>query len=176
MKRGWSAFFALLGVLMAPALAQERMVSTDWGPFKFLIGDWVGQGTGQPGEASGGFSFSFELQGRILVRRNYAEYPAAKDHPAFRHDDLMVLYADSPGPAIRAVYFDNEGHTIYYHVALNDDQKTLTFQSDPVAGQPRFQFVYHKVDEQRMTFEFNIAPPNKPDAFAKYVGGEVRKK
>ena len=33
-----------------------------WGSIRFLVGDWVGEGSGNPGEGSGFVSFRFDLE------------------------------------------------------------------------------------------------------------------
>ena len=70
-------------------------------PLRFLLGDWQAAGGGRPGEASGGFTFAPSLQGRVIVRTNYAQYPATADKSSSRHDDLMVLYATESGDSAR---------------------------------------------------------------------------
>lgn len=177
--------FLLIALIAFPQFAnagQKTNSAAQWEPFKFLIGDWMGEGTGKPGEASGGFSFQFDLQSKILVRRNYAEYPATAERAAFRHDDLMIIFEDPSNPAggdgskFRAVYFDNEGHVINYRVSFADSGSTLSFVSDPAASQPRFKFTYRKTSESKMSFEFDIAPPGKPEEFSKYLSGDLRRK
>jgi hypothetical protein len=96
---------------------QSTKEGDNWEPFRFLIGEWTGKGSGSPGEAGGAFSFSFDLEEKILVRRNRADYPATKEKPAYSHTDLMVIYKE--GPATRAIYFDNEGHIINYAVTVS---------------------------------------------------------
>src|SRR5262249_15309755 len=90
-----------------PPLAKELEA------LRFLLGDWRGEGGGQPGQAAGDFSFTPTLQGRVVVLKSFADYPATADKPAYRHDDLMVLYAGEAG-GLRADYYDNEGHLIHY--------------------------------------------------------------
>jgi hypothetical protein len=164
-------------VLLAAHSAGQQSKDQSWDAWRFLLGDWVGEGDGQPGQASsGGFSFAFDLQGKVLVRRNHAEYAATGDRPAFRHDDLMVIYDDSRGKGKRAIYFDNEGHVINYEVTVSQDLKTLTFIGDTPATGPRFRFIYNKVTDDALRFRFDIAPPGKPDAFTKYIEGTARRK
>ena len=158
------------------ASAQQSKEAPNWDAFRFLIGEWVGEGTGAPGEASGGFSFSFDLEGKILVRRNRADYPATKDKPAYSHTDLMVIYQEPEGQATRAIYFDNEGHIIRYAVSLSKDQAILTFLSDPSPSAPRFRFTYNKATNDSMTFQFDIAPPGNSEAFSKYLEGTLHRK
>jgi len=164
-------------VLLAAPSAGQQSKDHSWDAWRFLLGDWVGEGDGQPGQASaGGFSFAFDLQGKVLVRRNHAEYAATSDRPAFRHDDLMVIYDDSRGTGKRAIYFDNEGHIIDYTVTVSQDLKTLNFVGDTPATGPRFRFTYYKVADDALRFRFDIAPPGKPDAFTKYIEGTPRRK
>lgn len=154
--------------------AQQSKEVANWDAFRFLLGEWVGEGAGAPGEATGSFSFSFDLEGKILIRRNRADYRATKDKPAYSHTDLMVIYQEPEGA--RAIYFDNEGHVIHYVVSLSQEQTTITFLSDPSPTSPRFRFTYNKVKNDRMTFQFDVAPPGKPDAFSRYLGGPLRRK
>src|SRR5438132_13192855 len=104
--------------LTASALAPSQ-TKNDWEALQYLVGEWVGEGGGSPDEGSGGFSFTSELQGQIVIRKNWAQYPATKDRPAFRHDDLMILYRQ--GDRVRAEYFDNERHVIRYAVQFSPD-------------------------------------------------------
>lgn len=161
-------------LVFATPLSAQSKEPANWDAFRFLIGEWVGEGAGAPGEATGGFSFSFDLEGKILVRRNHADYPATKDKPAYSHTDLMVIYQEPEGT--RAIYFDNEGHVIHYAVSMSKDQTTLTFLSEPTPSAPRFRFTYNKAKNETMTFQFDMAPPGKPDAFSKYLEGSLRRK
>ena len=140
-----------------------------WGPVEYLVGDWTGEGGGGPGQGSGSFSFRPDLQGKILVRKNRAEYPATKERAAFVHDDLMVVYRDTPEAAPRAIYFDSEGHTIRYEVQAQPDGGEVVFVSGPEPSAPRYRLTYTRVDQDRVKIKFEIAPPGHPDQFATYI-------
>jgi hypothetical protein len=133
------------------------------------VGDWTGEGGGGPGQGSGSFSFKPDLQGKILVRKNRAEYPATKERAAFVHDDLMVVYRDTPEAAPRAIYFDSEGHTIRYEVQAQPDGGEVVFVSGPEPSAPRYRLTYTRVDQDRVKIKFEIAPPGHPDQFATYI-------
>jgi len=168
-------FLLLLVPVPVRSLQQSAKEGDNWEPFRFLIGEWTGKGSGSPGEAGGSFSFSFDLEEKILVRRNRADYPATKEKPAYSHTDLMVIYKE--GPVTRAIYFDNEEHIINYVVTVSKDVPTrVTFLSDISASAPRFRFVYSKINNDNMIFQFDIAPPGKPDAFARYLEGSLVRK
>src|ERR1700733_8662353 len=91
----------LLGV--ASLLAQPSNTDPRWTPLSFLMGEWIGEGGGAPGHGEGGFSFRRDQDGRILIRKNYANYPATKDQPAHSHTDLMIIYQDPPETKLRAI-------------------------------------------------------------------------
>jgi hypothetical protein len=138
------------------------------------MGEWVGEGTGAPGEGTGGFTFSYDLQNTVLVRKNYANYPATKDRPAFTHDDLMIVYQESG--KTRAIYFDNEQHVINYSVTVSSDSGSIVFVSDAVPSTPRFRLTNTKMSTDKMAITFEIAPPGKPEAFTRYIEAVARRK
>ena len=140
-------------------------------PVEFLIGDWIGEGSGSPGQGGGSFSLSYDLDRKILVRRNVSEYPAANGRPAAHHEDLMIVYPESP---LRAIYFDNEGHVIHY--AVHAQANGVQFISEPSKKEPRFRLTYTKQDEGAVLIDFAIAPPGQPEGFKSYVAGTVHRK
>jgi hypothetical protein len=166
----------ILGLSATDSFAQQSPTVPNWDAFRFLVGDWVGDGAEVPGNATGGFSFTFDLQGQVLVRKNYANYPATRDRPAFSHDDLMVVYQEPGGKQSKASYFDSEGHVIQYVVNFSEDRGTLTFLSDPMPAAPRFRLSYIKKEPDVLALQFDIAPPGKPEAFSKYISATARRK
>jgi hypothetical protein len=136
-------------------------------PFTFLIGEWEAAGSGQPGASLGTAVFSRGLQGRVILRTSYAEYPPADGNGGSRHDDLMVIYVGDGG-AVRADYYDNEGHVIRYAVESPAAGRAV-FSSDPAGGGPRFRLSYKLQADGGLDGEFEIAPPGAPDAFKSYL-------
>lgn len=144
----------------------------DLASLQFLVGDWVADP--RPGGDSGHFEFRFELQDRILVRRNHAEIIATKDRPAGTHDDLMVVFRESPQAVIRADYFDSEGHVIRYLVEVVAE-KRATFVSEESAGAPRFRLSYVALPDSGLRGKFEVAPPEKSAGFAPYLDWTARR-
>src|SRR5689334_18745322 len=66
-------------ILLAMAACLFAQSPPNWDRWQFLIGDWVGEGGGEPGQGAGAFSFRLDLEGRVLVRKNRSDYPEAKD-------------------------------------------------------------------------------------------------
>lgn len=152
-------------------LASAATAADDWGPVQFLIGNWAGEGTGQPGSGSGSFSLLPDLQGKVLVRKSFAEYPAANGRPATRHDDLMVIYRHPESGALRAMYYDSEGHVIAYMVKAVEGG--VAFVSDSPPDQTRYRLTYLTASKDRTRIKFEIAPPGKD--FAQYLEATVRR-
>ncbi|HJV21393.1 MAG TPA: hypothetical protein VJ570_01800 [Holophagaceae bacterium] len=138
-----------------------------------LEGEWVGEGSGRPGEGSGGCTFRPDLGGRTFVRRNWAEYPAAQGRPAFRHEDLLVVGATPKG--LQAVYWDNEGHRIDYAVT-SPEPGVVLFLGEIQPGAPRFRMTYRCVGKDGLALRFEIAPPGQPEAFKTYLEAKLRRK
>jgi hypothetical protein len=159
-------------------LACWRVPATEaiWDDWKALLGDWVGvDSAGKPGKASDGCcSFSLDLQGKVILRKNHAEYPASEDRPAAVHDDWMVLFRR--GVAVRAFYYDSEGHEINYAASFDAKEKAWRFLSDPLADTPRYRLTYTQVSPQHLKLKFEVAPPGKPDAFQTYIEAALQKR
>lgn len=147
----------------------------NWNDWQYFLGEWMGEGSGESGKGSGGFHFEFDLQNRILVRKNFAEYPPSKGKPAYRHDDLIVIYQEPEEP-FRATYWDNEGHVIHYTVEFSQDKNSLIFLGDILPSAPRFRFTYTKMGDDTLSIKFEIAPPGKPEEFAPYIEATAQRK
>jgi hypothetical protein len=149
-------FLLLLGF----ATCLSAQTPDPWKQLQFLTGEWVGEGSGSPGDGAGGCSFDFDLQRKVMIRKNYAVYPT------FRHDDLMVVYLDPESKAVKAIYFDNEGHVIHYTVEPGPD--SVKFVSE------QYRMTYRKTGDNKLSLDFDMAPPGKP--FSNYIHATLRKK
>jgi dienelactone hydrolase len=155
-QKRWALGLELHHHVAGPAAAPS---AADWGPLQFLVGNWSGDGGGQPGQGSGTFSFTSDLQGGVLVRKSFAEYPAGGGKPASRHDDLTIVYRDQSSHSLRANYFDNEGHAIPYTIAASADGAVFISEASP--STPRFRLTYTSTAPDALRIKFEIAPPGK---------------
>lgn len=137
---------------------------------RFLMGEWVADGP--DATASGHFELTPDVQGKILIRHNHADYPAAKNRPAVNHDDLMVIY---PEGETKAIYFDSEGHVIRYVMQAGAPGE-VTFVSEPVRGTPRFRLSYKKLPDGRLGGKFELAEPGKTEEFKTYLEWTAKRK
>lgn len=153
-----------------PASSPAAAPAADpWAPVRFLLGDWIGEGSGEPGQGSGWTRFKFDLEGRIIRRINHAEYPPKPgEAKGTVHDDRMTLFPENG--ALKAIYFDNEGHVIRYLVSA--EKENAVFTSEPGPG-PRFKLVYHPLPDGRLRLDFFIAPPG--GSFKPYLGALLKR-
>ncbi len=169
-----TAMFVLAALVFAGPQAPAQKPDV-WAPYRFLVGTWTGAAKGQPGNTMGTATFAFELDGRILVRKSRTEVPASARGPAYVHEDRLVVFREAPGQPMRAIYWDNEDHTIEYDVSAAPDGKVVTLVSKAQPSTQRFRLVYTQLDSSRVDVKFEMAPPGSPDAFTVYLEGVTRK-
>jgi len=153
--------------------AQTEPKSDPWSSWRFLVGEWIS--SPDPSGSTGGVTFSMDLNEKILLCRNHAEYPASEKSPAINYQNLGVIYHEGDKP-VQASFFDNEGHVIRYVAQFNKAEDTLALTSDAVASAPRFRLSYIKLGGDSLKVNFDIAPPGQPDTFMPYRTGVIRKK
>jgi len=74
---------AIAAALSVCAMAAQPSgnLAPGWSACPFLIDEWVGEGGGEPGQGTGGFSFQFDLDLKIIVRKNRADIPLLEIAP-----------------------------------------------------------------------------------------------
>jgi hypothetical protein len=158
----------LILIILGLSITSFGQQKETWKNWNWLIGEWAGEGSGQPGQGGGTFSFTLELENNILVRKSHSEYPATSNKPKIIHDDLMIVYPDVTGSIMKAIYFDNEGHTIRYSVSYID--KSIVLTSDKVANTPFFQLTYSPIDKMTINTKFEMSQDG--EKYMVYVEGK----
>jgi len=172
MKRPIGLILTLALSLALPLTARGEPPDP-WARWRFLLGEWTDTGAGGPGVGSGGSKFALELDGRILVRHNRADYPAQPDRPAVSHRDLLIVYPGACDSLFRAIYFDNEGHVIPYTVVAPATGGRLVFDSEGPGAGPRFRLTYEAQVGGGLEVGFFTAPPG--GELTRYVAGTLRR-
>jgi nitrobindin-like protein len=151
---------------------QQPADSDPLAPLQFLVGEWQGQGTGKPGDSTGGgFTFDYDVQKHVLVRKNFADYAAKNERGAQRHEDLMIIYAEAG--ALKAMYWDNEDHVIRY-VVTNPAAGLVIFTSEPGPG-PRFRLSNKLEADNTLSIVFDIKGPGDK-GFKRYIEAKATRK
>lgn len=143
-------------------------VPEPWKPFQFLIGDWVGSGSGKPGQGSGEFSVKLDLNNKVLIRRNRNQLaPPASQTAGAVHEDLMIIYQLPASSQFRADYFDSEGPVIRCTISFSEH--AAVFESEEAGNATRFKLNYERKPEGLLGIQFAIAAPeshSKPTSAA----------
>jgi hypothetical protein len=87
------------------------------------------------------------------------------------HDDLMIIYPDTDGKPVHAVYFDNERHTIFFSVTFSDDSIILT--SDKSSDSPILRLAYDRLDKETINTKFEKSKDGL--SFMTYIEGKSKK-
>jgi hypothetical protein len=156
--------------------SNAQQTTNPWSKWDYLLGEWIGDGKGEPGEGKGSFTLTSDLDKNVLVRINHTEYQPTKDRPALNHEDIMIVYSGNTGASAKAIYFDNEKHVINYIISYSDDGNDIILTSEAIEGTPRFRFTYKRIDANKIKTIFEIAPPGNPDAFNVYLEGTAHRK
>ncbi|MGD0580831.1 MAG: hypothetical protein ABSC08_18120 [Bryobacteraceae bacterium] len=170
----------LFGAVVVSATAWCQSAASEgertWQALRRLEGEWKGTGGGgQPGEVSAsGATFRYELKEHVLVRRSFTAFKARPERAAFQHDDLTVIYPGMGSAAPRAVYFDDEGHSIEYNVTATAGGQRIECLSPVAAGMPRFRLTYEFTGADAMKIRFDIAPPGT-EKFTTHVEGTLHR-
>ena len=146
---------AFCGLQLAAQTSGASADASPWRKLDFLLGNWTGtagEKDTQLGAGRGGFSFEQQLDRKVIIRRNHAEYDSG-----VRHDDLMVIYRDAPNDAPRAVYFDSEGHVIRYNLMFPSSE-AVVMESDSTQPGPKYRLSY-RMEKGKLNGKFEVAPP-----------------
>jgi hypothetical protein len=160
-------FVVAMLMLASTSFAQKNASWDKWG---WLIGTWKGEGTGEPGKGSGIFSFTPDLDKKIIVRKSHSEYPATKDKPEIIHDDLMIIYPDYSGISSKAIYFDNEGHIINYAITYSESNIVMVSEKNEHA--PVFRLTYSLLSPGFINTKFEMSRDG--ETFTTYIEGKSR--
>jgi hypothetical protein len=155
-----------------PPLTPAERAPTVFAPvWDGLVGRWLGEGdTKDARGVQGAASFAYELDGRVLTRRNVADYPPANGRAGLHHEDLMTIYPAPDGLHAEAMYYDNEGHVIHYAATWASDGRSVVLLSFPEENAPRFRLTWRFIGLDRLATDFDVAAPGSAD-FKRYAGG-----
>lgn len=157
-----------LSTVMTTCFGQQNASWTKW---TWLIGEWKGEGNGEPGKGEGTFSFKTDLSEKILERKAHSEYPATANKPLIVHDDLLIVYLDFSSNPSKAIYFDNEGHTINYSITYSN--QSIILISDKISNVPVFRLTYTSIDNETINTKFEMSQDG--EKFTTYIEGKSKK-
>ena len=148
MKKSLLLLVAVTGFL-STSFSPQNSKSDKW---NWLIGEWKDSGSGQ---ALYKFTFTFDLDKKIIVRRTNSSQPDITGKYNFTHEDLMIIYADQTGKPDKAIYFDNEGHIINYKITF--EGKSIVFKNYDIGNSPVYRLTYTRIDDETISRKFELS-------------------
>jgi len=158
----------LIICLLFPLIAaSQTQVKVDpWTPFKSFIGDWTGQGGGEPGKGNYERSYKFILSGKFIEVRNISTFePTASNANGEVHEDLGYISYDRALKKFRLRQFHIEGFVNQYLLdSISPDQKTIVFVTESIENIPsgwKAKETYRILSENELEETFELAEPGK---------------
>ncbi len=160
-------------LLLIPAISfgQQKRDSI-WAPVNYFVGEWKGEGGGDPGMGVYQRSYKSVLNATAIEVRNMSKYPPTEKHPKGEvHEDYGNIIYDKARKTFLLRQLHAEGFANDYVLeSISPDKKTLIFTSEAIINIPkgwkaRETYRILGVNEFEETFE--LAAPDKE--FAVYT-------
>lgn len=170
----------LLLILLATgeAAAQKAKRDSIWAPVHAFLGEWQGEGGGEPGIGKYERSYTLTLNGNFIEIRNKSTYPPTEKNPKGEvHEDIGYIFYDRGRKTFLLRQYHIEGFVNEYALeSISPDNKTLVFVTESIVNIPkgwRARETYRVLGPNELEETFELAPPDKP--FAPYSKVMLRK-
>ena len=155
-------------LVFIPSVLEAQMTKRDslWLPLKPFVGEWKGEGGGQPGKGKYERSYQFILNKRFIEIRNKSTYEPTTQHPKGEvHEDIGYFSYDNSRKTFMLRQFHIESFVIQYRIdSISPDKKTIVFISESIENIPtgyRVKETYRLISDNEIEETFEIAEPNK---------------
>jgi hypothetical protein len=154
-------------------------MSDRWGRVRFLLGNWEGTATGQPGKGTVERTYEVVLGGQFIEERNTSRYePKAKGAEPEIHHHRGFLSYDKARKTFMLRHFHEEGFVNLY--ALNTDKSMaeyLIFDSvnfENFSNEWKARESYDVISPDEFVEIFELAEPGKD--FVEYSRNHFKRK
>ena len=137
-----------------------------WLTLKPFVGEWKGEGGGEPGRGIYERSYQFILNKRFIEIRNKSTYaPTDKTPKGEVHEDVGYFSYDIARKTFMLRQFHIEGFVNEFRLeSISPDKKTLVFITESIENIPagyRAKETYRLIGENENEEIFEIAEPDK---------------
>jgi len=160
-----SALFCLVGAF---ALAQAPDPQADiWAPVRFLVGEWEGTASGEPGTGTVSRRYEVILKERFLSERNQSTFPPQEKNKAGEVREHLSLFShDRKRNTLVFRQFHQEGFVVTYVLnrALGSSTK-LVFESEQMENVPeswKARETYERKADNEFIETFELSQGGKP--------------
>ena len=155
-------------LIFIPSVLDAQLTKRDslWLTLKPFVGEWKGEGGGQPGKGKYERSYQFILNKRFIEIKNKSTYEPTTQHPNGEvHEDIGYFSYDNSRKTFMLRQFHVESFVIQYRIdSISPDKKTIVFISESIENIPsgyRAKETYRLISDDEIEETFEIAEPNK---------------
>lgn len=150
-----------------PAYADDAPKLDPWQPVRFLVGDWKGTASGEPGTGTVERSYELILNGRFVEERNTSTYPPqGKNEMGEVHHHRAFISYDRARKTLMLRQFHEEGFVnLYAMSSAASGPGKLVFESvhfENFDNAWKARETYDVVSHDELIETFELAPPGKP--------------
>lgn len=135
----------------------------------FLIGEWIQEINGEF-EMGEGLSYGYNLNKKIITRKNLRAYFQAKGEENSDCKNALIVYLSNNEEESRADYYDSEGNVITY--SINFTENKIFFSSNNEILAPRFRMRYTLLSDNSINIKFDIALAHEEN-YTTYLEGST---
>ena len=157
-----------IGLMIIPSILFSQMTKRDslWLLLEPFVGQWKGEGGGEPGKGKYERSYKFILNKRFIEIRNKSIYEPTTQHPNGEvHEDIGYFSYDNGRKTFVLRQFHIEGFVNQFRIdSIWPDKKTIVFISESIENIPsgyRAKETYRFISDTEIEETFEIAEPNK---------------
>ncbi len=154
--------------LLLPSTLFGQLTKKDslWLTLKPFIGQWAGEGGGEPGQGKYERSYQFILNKNFIEVKNKSTYkPTDKNPKGEVHEDIGYFSYDKSLKKFKLRQFHVEGFVNEYVLdSISADKKTFVFLTSAIENIPKgwkAKETYHLISENEIEEIFELAEPNK---------------
>jgi len=135
-----------------------------WQPLRGFLGNWKGQGSGEPGTGDYERSYRFIFKDRFIEVKNRSSWRPTEQNPKGEiHEDLGYISYDKARKTFVLRQFHIEGFVNQYRLeSISEDGRKIVFVSEAIenigAGW-RARETYQIAGADEFTETFELAPP-----------------
>lgn len=149
------------------SLAQNPQRDSVWASVNFFVGEWHGEGGGEPGIGKYERSYHPTLNGNFIEIHNKSSYPPTEKNPKGEvHEDVGYIFYDKGRKTFLLRQFHIEGFANDYVLeSIAPDKKTLVYVSELIVNIPkgwRAKETYRILSDKEFEETFELSPPDKP--------------
>lgn len=177
MGRRISILFLVIALGSAAAVGQQTRRPDPFAGLRFLVGEWRGKQSGQPGHGACERKYEFVLGGKFLQVKNKSTYPPQAANPKGEvHEDMGMIGYDRARVRLVFRQFHVEGFVNTYLEEEGGDPKSIVFASEAIeniAPGWRARETYRVVNDDEFIERFELAEPGKE--FALYSEAHLKR-